>query len=156
MFKGAMTVGEEVLRSSGDKDSDGVIVHIDRSGNTVWSRHLSGPGTDYCLGVAVDGAGNSFISGDFHVETTLAGVKLTSRGAGDAFLAGFDLEGKLLWMEQAGGVATDTAYPIAFRAPNELIVGGSTAAPAQFGDWEIKATSGVDFFGAKWLLKGAR
>lgn len=152
MFKGAVTLDGETHKSLNNKDNDGMIVHFDQDGKMLWNRTLSGPGTDYCLGVAVDEEGNSFVSGDFHTEATLAGHTLVSRGGGDLFLAGFDVRGNLAWVIAAGGAGSDTAYPIAFRAPDALLLGGSTTAPGQFAGREVSKTKATDFFGALWRV----
>ena len=133
MFKGAVTVAGQTFQSSGDKDSDGLIVHLDTEGRALWARHLHGPGTDYCLGVATDDHGTAFVCGDFNQDTSLSGRALVTRGSGDIFLAAFDAAGGLAWVRQAGGKLNDNAYPLAFRSPGELIIAGAFAAPGLTG-----------------------
>ena len=38
MFKGAVSVAGEHFQSAGEKDYDGLIVHLDRAGRPQWSR----------------------------------------------------------------------------------------------------------------------
>jgi hypothetical protein len=155
MFKGSVSVAGQTFQSSGEKDNDGLIVHLDAAGQVQWARHLHGPGTDYCLGVATDDHGTAFVCGDFTQDTMLAGHALATRGSGDIFLAAFDAKGSLVWVQQAGGKLNDSAYPITFRAPDELIIAGAFSAPATFGTKEVK--SGVsDLYAAKWKLMEAR
>jgi len=155
MFKGSVSVAGQTFQSSGEKDNDGLIVHLDAAGQVQWARHLHGPGTDYCLGVATDDHGTAFVCGDFTQDTMLAGHALATRGSGDIFLAAFDAKGSLVWVQQAGGKLNDSAYPITFRAPDELIIAGAFSAPATFGTHEVK--SGVsDLYAAKWKLKAAK
>jgi len=73
--------------------------------------------------------------------------------AGDIFLAAFDAKGSLTWVEQAGGKLNDNAYPITFRAPDELIIAGACAAPATFGSHEVPQSGASDLYAAKWKLK---
>jgi hypothetical protein len=152
MFKGTVTVAGQTFSSPGPDDNDGLIVHLDASGRPQWARHLHGVGTNYCLGVATDDHGTSFVCGDFHGEAQLAGRSLTSRGSGDIFLAAFDAAGELLWLQQAGGALNDTAYPLAFRAPDEIAIGGSLGLPARFDGIELTTPTKVDLYGAKWKL----
>jgi hypothetical protein len=155
MFKGSVSVAGQTFQSSGEKDNDGLIVHLDAAGQVQWARHLHGPGTDYCLGVATDDHGTAFVCGDFTQDTMLAGHALTTRGSGDIFLAAFDAKGSLVWVQPAGGKLNDSAYPITFRAPDELIIAGAFSAPATFGTKEVK--SGVsDLYAAKWKLMKAK
>ena len=133
MFKGSVSVAGQTFQSSGEKDNDGLIVHLDADGKAQWARHLHGPGTDYCLGVTTDDHGTAFVCGDFNQDTSLADHTLATRGSGDIFLAAFDATGSLAWVQQAGGKLNDSAYPITFSAPDELIIAGALSAPATFG-----------------------
>ncbi|MBL9114438.1 MAG: hypothetical protein JNJ83_05475 [Verrucomicrobiaceae bacterium] len=153
MFKGSVSVAGQTFQSSGEKDNDGLIVHLDAGGEVQWARHLHGPGTDYCLGVATDDRGTAFVCGDFNQDTYLAGHALATRGSGDIFLAAFDAKGALNWVQQAGGKLNDNAYPITFRAPDELIIAGACAASASFGSHEVMKSGSSDMYGAKWKLK---
>lgn len=153
MFKGSVSIGDTIYTSSNDKDNDGIIVSFDQKGHVQWTKNMSGPATDYCLGVATDENGTAFVCGDFHGETTLAGKRLSSMGSGDIFLAAIDLTGRLQWLQQAGGAGNDSAYPIAFRAPDQLLIGGSISAPATLGKRELKQSTGADAYGAKWRIR---
>lgn len=153
MFKGSVSIADETFQSSSEKDSDGLIVHLDTEGKVQWARHLHGPGTDYCLGVVTDDHGTAFVCGDFNQDTALAGHKLTTQGSGDIFLAALGIKGTLTWVQQAGGKLNDSAYPIAFRAPDELIIAGAFTAPATFGTHRVPKSSSSDLYAAKWKLK---
>jgi hypothetical protein len=74
-------------------------------------------------------------------------------GSGDLFIAAFDPTGNLDLLQQAGGAGNDSAYPIAFRAPDQLLIGGSISAPATLGKRELKQTAGADAYGAKWRIR---
>jgi hypothetical protein len=156
MFKGSVAIGETVFSSSSDKDNDGLIVSLDEEGKVRWTKNVSGPSTDYCLGVAVNDAGTAFVSGDFHGETTLAGKRMSSLGSGDIFIAAFNPTGNLEWLQQAGGAGNDSAYPIVFQSPDQLLIGGSITAPATLGKRELKQSAGTDLYGAKWRIRTAK
>lgn len=155
MFKGQVRLDGQTFSSGGDKDSDGLIVHLDAAGQPQWARHLHGPGTDYCLGVATDDRGTAFVCGDFNQDTSLAGHALATRGSGDIFLAAFDPDGRLAWVEQAGGKGNDSAYPVTFRAPGTLIVAGACVGPASFGGHEVTTSGAGDLYAAAWRLPTA-
>lgn len=152
MIKGSVSVAGRTFQCGG-KDYDGLIVHLDAVGQVQWARHLHGPGTDYCLGVTTDDHGTAFVCGDFNQDTVLAGQELVTRGSGDIFLSAFDLKGDLLWVQQAGGKQNDSAYPITFRAPAELIIAGALSTPATFGGLEVGKSGTSDLYAAKWKLK---
>ena len=153
MFKGSVSVAGQTFQGGTEKDYDGLIVHLDVAGQVQWAKHMRGPGTDYCLGVTTDDHGTAFVCGDFNQDTVLAGHALVTRGSGDIFLAAFDVKGSLLWVQQVGGKLNDSAYPITFRAPDELIIAGACAAPATFGSHEVTKSGSSDMYGAKWKLK---
>lgn len=155
MFKGSVNVAGQTFQSSG-KDYDGLIVHLDEAGQVQWVKHMQGPGTDYCLGVVTDDRGTAFVCGDFNQDTVLAGHALATRGSGDIFLAAFDVKGDLLWVQQAGGKQNDSAYPITFRAPDELIMAGALSTPASFGSHEVTKSGSSDLYAAKWKLKAVK
>ena len=151
MFKGSVSVAGQTFQCSG-KDYDGLIVHLDEAGQVQWAKHMHGPGTDYCLGVTTDDHGTAFVCGDFNQDTVLAGHALATRGSGDIFLAAFDVKGSLFWVQQAGGKQNDSAYPITFRAPDELIIAGALSTPATFGSHEVTKSGSSDLYAAKWKL----
>ena len=153
MFKGSVSVAGQTFQGGTEKDYDGLIVHLDVAGQVQWAKHMHGPGTDYCLGVVTDDHGTAFVCGDFNQDTVLAGHALTTRGSGDIFLAAFDVKGGLLWVQQAGGKQNDSAYPITFSAPDELIIAGALSTPATFGSHEVTKSGSSDLYAAKWKLK---
>jgi len=155
MFRGSVTVAGKTFQSSGDKDNDGLIVYLDAAGQPQWAHHLHGPGTDYCLGVTTDDRGTAYVCGDFTADTALSGHPLKTRGSGDVFLAAFDLQGTMTWVEQGGGARNDSAYPIAFRAPDRLVFAGEFSAPAMFGKRDVEKSNVGEFYGAMWKLKPA-
>lgn len=152
MFKGSVSVTGQTFQCDG-KDYDGLIVHLDVAGQVQWAKHMHGPGTDYCLGVTTDDHGTAFVCGDFNQDTVLSGHALATRGSGDIFVAAFDVKGGLLWVQQAGGKLNDSAYPITFRAPDELIIAGALSTPATFGTNEVTKSGSSDLYASKWKLK---
>jgi hypothetical protein len=52
-------------------------------------------------------------------------------------------------------VKNDSAYPLVFRAPDELVFAGAFSAPATFGTREVKESGASDLYGAKWRLAPA-
>lgn len=149
MFKGSATLGGETFTTTGDKDSDAMICHYDTDGKLLWSRVGQGPGIDYGLGVATDGKGNSFLTGEFTGTFHLGGAELQSRGATDVYVAKFDATGALRWITQGGGERGDNAYTMARDATGHLVFGGSFGGTAKFGTAEVTAVGSNDFYGAK-------
>ena len=153
MFKGSVAFGSETFRSMGDKDNDGFIAHYNAKGELQWARHLHGPATDYCLGIANDGHGTCFVTGEFTDTSTFAAATLKSQGSTDIFTAALDDAGKLDWITITGGVKGDNAYTMAYQPDGHLIIAGACIAPAAFGSVKLEQGGGADLYSAKIRVK---
>ncbi|MEZ0275312.1 MAG: SBBP repeat-containing protein [Roseimicrobium sp.] len=153
MFKGQATVGDAVYHTTGDKDSDGLLAHYSASGDLQWSRVIQGPATDYCLGVATDGTGTVYVTGEFTATATFAGKNLVSKGATDIYVSALDSKGALQWTVQAGGPKGDNAYTMAWHPDGYLVIGGSCTLPASFGTKNVEGAGGANLYGARLNLK---
>lgn len=151
MFSGTLTIGKDSFKTTGDKDKDGFVVHYDTNGKAQWARAMQGPATDYCLGVATDGKGTCFVTGEFSETAAFAGQPLTTRGATDIYSAALGEGGSLLWLAQSGGAKGDNAYTTVYH-DGHLIIAGAFAAPASFGSRKIETTGGADAYAAKMKL----
>lgn len=151
MFKGETTYGKEAFRSTGEKDYDGLIVHLDSEGKLQWAHHLSSPATDYGLGVCTDHQGKAYLTGEFSQTATFAGRTLVTRGGTDIFTAAFNEGGQLLWLALSGGAKGDNAYTIT-HAGNHLYLAGACTAPAAFGDKEVSEGGAAELYAAKLRL----
>ena len=153
MFKGKATLGGETFTTTGDKDSDAFLCHFDTDGKLLWSRVGAGPAVDYGLGVATDGKGNSFLTGEFTEVFKLGGEELHSRGSTDVYVAKFDAKGALRWITQGGGDKGDNAYTMVCDAQGNLFLGGSFGGTAKFGETSITSAGSNDLYGAKLRAK---
>jgi hypothetical protein len=148
MFKGSATFGTQTFSTTGDKDNDGFLCHYSPDGALQWTRVLSGPGTDYCLGVATDDTGRVFMTGEFSGTARFGNETLVSQGATDILTAAFDPAGALAWRVVNGGPKGDNAYTIAWHASGRLVIGGSCSAPAGFGRHLMSKDGGSEAYGA--------
>ncbi|MEO6738788.1 MAG: SBBP repeat-containing protein [Chthoniobacteraceae bacterium] len=153
MFKGKAVLGSETFTTTGDKDSDAFLCHFDTDGKLLWSRVGTGPAVDYGLGVATDGRGNSFVTGEFTDTFKFGGEELHSRGSTDMYVAKFDEKGALRWITQAGGDKGDNAYTMVCDAQGNLFFGGSFGGTAKFSDASITSGGSNDLYGAKLKAK---
>ena len=152
MFKGSFTIGADSFQSAGEKDNDGFVAHYNSKGEIQWARQLHGPATDYCLGVATDGKGTCFVTGEFSETATFGGKTLTTLGATDIFTAALDLQGATSWLVQTGGAKGDNAYTMVYQPDGHLIISGACAAPAEFGKVKLEQSGGADAYAAKMKL----
>jgi hypothetical protein len=155
MLKGRAVFGKSPVETSGEKDSDAFISHYAADGSHNWTVVGKGPATDYGLGVATDGSGQSFLCGTFGDKFTLGGESLESRGSVDVYVAAFGESGSLNWLIQAGGKGGDNAYSMVFERSGSLILGGAFGGTASFGSIELQDTGGNDLYVAKLKLPAA-
>jgi hypothetical protein len=148
MFKGSLKLASGEVASTGDKDSDGFLAHFSPDGVFQWARVVQGPATDYCLGVATDGSGRSFVTGEFSAKAAFAGRSLESLGATDIFTAALTAAGDVEWLLPSGGAKGDNAYTMAWHPSGRLVIAGACVAPADFGGKPMASPGGAEAYGA--------
>ncbi len=85
-FSGTITFGTSTsLTSAGSGDV--FVAKYDSAGNLAWAKSAGGTGNDVPGGIAVDGSGNSYVTGFFSGTATFGSITLTSAGTGDVFVA---------------------------------------------------------------------
>ncbi|NJL78271.1 MAG: hypothetical protein HC917_04400 [Richelia sp. SM2_1_7] len=92
----------------GSDDFVAWVAKYDSNGNQRWFRHLDAEGDDFSYGVAVDNAGNVYITGD--TENTNGILSETNTAKSHAWLAKYDSSGTLQWTQQLGTEDDDFSY----------------------------------------------
>src|SRR5439155_1539798 len=75
-------------------------------------------------GLALDGQGNSYITGSFSGTTNLGGVQKTSAGGGDGYVAKYAADGSVVWARSLGGAGDDETTRVAADAIGNVYVAG--------------------------------
>jgi hypothetical protein len=125
--------GSDILTLRGS--SDAYVVKYAADGSFAWARSMGGDyiqqsSNDYFergSGVAVDGAGNVFVTGHFHGQADFGPVGLTSAGSSDAFVTKLDPNGNTLWARGWGGTTQDAGNDLSVDAAGNVVSVGSTA-----------------------------
>ncbi|MCL5098217.1 MAG: SBBP repeat-containing protein [Candidatus Omnitrophica bacterium] len=107
-----------------------------------------GPST-YSHGVAVDKAGNSFVTGEFRESAQFGGTKLI--GARNVFLAFYNPFGQLVWVRQSEGVLESIANSVAVDPQGSAFLTGSFDGICTFGG--ISLTNMADNYGNLFIAK---
>jgi hypothetical protein len=101
---------------------DAFLTKVDPSGTPLWTKQIGTASDDRSWSVAVDKAGNSYISGD-----TNGSLEGTNAGAYDAFLIKFDPSGTELWTRQIGSSGNDPSQSVAVDATGNVFISGFTS-----------------------------
>ncbi len=132
---------------------DSFLAKFDAAGRVLWVKQAGGPDGAQAMDVAVDAAGNSYVTGGFGREAIFEEVKLSSQKYRDLFVAKYDPHGKLLWVKRDGGVFCQ-ARGIAVDVTGSVYVTGVFKKSAQFGVETLSSMEGNDMFLVKYDSDG--
>src|SRR4051794_16687720 len=83
--------------------SDAFIAKINANGTLAWSSYLGGASDEFGLGIAVDGAGNAWVTGEtYSAGWATGGFDTSLDGTSDAFVAKINANGTLGWSSYVG------------------------------------------------------
>jgi hypothetical protein len=106
---------------------DVFVLKYDSDGNLLWTTTWGGSNDDNGEGIALDGLGNIYITGNTF-----------SYGAGswDSFLLKYNSDGNLLWYKTWGGPRNDAGHGIAIDNSGNIFVTGRTRSYGGF-DFDV-------------------
>lgn len=126
--------GTAELTSTGRQDA--FVVKLDAAGNLVWARHLGGSSWDRGSGIAVDGSGNSHVTGSFHGTVDFdpgpGTAELTAQSQEDVFVVTLDTAGDFVWAKSVGGSGYDQARGVAVDGLGNTYVSGNFRGTVDF------------------------
>lgn len=146
-FTGTMDFGGGPLVSAGGNDV--FVVKLNASGSHVWSKRFGDSDQQIARGVAVDSAGNVFVTGIFSTTIDFGAGLLTSAGANDVFLAKLDPSGGPLWSKRFGGASNQDTRSIAVDSAGNVVVAGGFGGTIDFGGGPLTSAGAGDLFVAK-------
>ena len=138
-FFGGDSIGFDdiVLKKDSGTGSATFITKYDATGKAIWARKIE---NSEAYGIAVDGGGNIYITGNFKDATSPArDHKLESHGGADIFVVKYNGAGDIIWTRTAGGKNNDFAYGITTDLNGNVIVAGYFQSPdITFGKYKLK------------------
>lgn len=148
-FGGTATFGTHTLTASGDEDyCDIFVAKLDADGNWLWAVRAGGPYVDYAMSIALDDAGNCYVTGNFEGTATFGSHTVNASGDDmyntDIFVAKLDQNGNWLWVSNGGGVGDDWAQELALDSAGNIYVTGDFELTATFGDHSLTITGDDD------------
>lgn len=158
VFFNTVNFGGLPLVSAGSTD----IVVAKYSGATsshLWSRRFGGTLSEDGRGIAVDGSGNVFVTGDFSSSSiNFGGGVLTNAGNGDGYLAKLaGVDGGHLWSKRFGGTNLEQGKAVAVDSNGSVLVTGdftSAAIDLGGGPRANSASGNYEVFLAKYSSVG--
>ncbi len=131
-FSGTISIGGTNLTATGFPDS--FIAKLAPNGTCIWARSFGGAlASTLATGLALDSAGNVFVSGEQFGTTSFGITNFTSAGSSDWFVAKYNSAGTFQWARRYGGTGTDGAHRVATDLAGNLYVVGDFAGTGSFG-----------------------
>ncbi len=94
--------------------------------------------------VALDGSGNTYITGFFQGKIAFGSHTLTCQGQADLFVVKLDKAGKVLWARDTDGAGREGADGIAVDKAGNVLVAGYHVGPARMGGKDLSGQGDRD------------
>jgi hypothetical protein len=137
--------------------SDIYISKTDAAGQLVWAKRMGGSSGDFSNAIAIDAAGNIYITGYFwgtaDFDPGPGTLNLTAAAFFDAFISKLDASGNLVWAKsfssssgiQAGAIAVDASGNVLTTG----IINGTVDFDPGTGTFNLTSAGGGDIFISK-------
>lgn len=161
-------VASVMIGSSVDEDVDVLVAKYSPTGHLLWQHQIGAEGDDTGEDIAVDTAGNVYVTGQFESSVDFdpgpSEHALVSAGQVDPFVLKLGPGGDFVWAQRFGGAGWDTGYNIAVDSMDNVFLTGRFMGRVDFdpgpgtfqlvdlGDADIyvlKLTSNAQFVWAK-------
>ncbi|AUX41599.1 hypothetical protein SOCE26_030200 [Sorangium cellulosum] len=145
-FAGEIDLGGGPLRTAGDFDV--FVASFNALGKHRWSKRFGDAGPQRAVAVAVDGAGNVTVGGEFRGTVDLGGGPRQA-GAGTAvFVAQLDAKGEHRWSRAIGERGASLGQLLVDGAGNVIVTGGFSDQ-AELAGAPLVSAGETDIFVAK-------
>lgn len=135
------------LTSKGGDDV--FITKLNDKGEIAWAKNFGSEFSDEGYDVALDKAGNVYLTGFFKRSITFGDTTLKSNGSKDGFVAKLDTAGEVKWAKKFGGTSDDESLGISVDEADNIYLTGSFEDKITFGDTTLTSAGGKDAFIAK-------
>ena len=143
--------------------ANGFVTKLSPNGSAlVYSTYLGGNNTDQVFGIAVDSAGNAYLTGSTKsvtFPTTTGAFQTTIGGNFDAFVTKLSADGSaLIYSTFLGGIAEDDGFAIAVDSTGNAFLAGDTISanfPVAPGAFQTALGGNFDAFVTKLNADGS-
>ena len=148
-FNGIVNFGGVNYASAGLEDV--FLAKYNSIGVHQWSRRFGGAGSDAGRGLAVDGAGNLFMTGSFAGNVDFGGGALVNAGSLDIVLAKYStVAGAHIWSKRFGNASDDYGTSVAVNALGHVFVTGWFTTSVNFGGGVLASVGLTDTYLARF------
>jgi hypothetical protein len=132
--------------SVGTHPNDAFVLELGADGAYRWVRFFGAAGIDTSNGVAVDGNGNVYATGDFRSSFEFGSETISGPGGQDIFVASWDANGAERWARAFGGASDDIGRGVAIGPGAEVSLTGTFSGEASFGGMDATSAGLTDVF----------
>ncbi|HVK37968.1 MAG TPA: SBBP repeat-containing protein [Candidatus Kapabacteria bacterium] len=148
-FSGTINLGVRQLSGIGLWDT--YVAKYDPAGALAWAISMSGPGNDLPGDIAVDRAGNVYVTGSFSGNAVFGSRAVSPRGGSDVWLAKLLPGGLVEWLVVGGSPGNDHGAGVALDETGQYVyITGSFSGQAAFSVVELESAGGTDVFVARY------
>ncbi len=145
-FRDTIDLGGGVMGSTGSNDI--FLFRFTADGEHRWSKRFGDAASQTPNDLVLDSTGAIYIVGEMSGSIDFGdGKPVTSSGGQDAFVAKFDLDGKVIWSRLFGDSSTQRGEGVAITPTNQVIVAGTFSGFIPLTGMELPSNpSGKDMF----------
>ena len=146
--------GPAVFNLSSFGDEDIFVSKFNAAGNFIWAKQMGGIQSEEGNSLAVDAAGNVYITGHFYgtadFDPGSPVYNLVSAGFSDIFISKLDGNGNFRWAKSIGGSQYDWSYALALDATGNIYTTGYFDGIVDFdigpGVYNLSSVGSKDIF----------
>lgn len=147
VFYGTAPFGTTTLNSAGN--SDILIAKLDPAGNWLWAKRAGGSGYDRGSSIAVDPAGNCYITGYYIGSADFGPFTPAYDSYNELFVAKLDTAGNWLWLTTAASGENESGMDICVDESGNSYLAASFAYELTLGAHTVSGFGGSDILAAK-------
>ena len=129
-----ITLGSDDYECTG---SSGIVIKFNQNGEYLTAKSLDGHDYQNIKSLETTKDGGFIVGGDFHEETTIDGISITSKGVSDGWILKFDENCKVEWIKDWGTPSNDVVYSVIERENGAYIIGGHCGSTMEFCEHTI-------------------
>lgn len=151
-FGEELTLGDGRMTTAGADDI--FVVKFGPDGRRLWAKRFGSTDVDGADDMAVDAAGNIYVTGVFRTEADFAGTTLKSSGLADIFLLKLTKDGEVAFVKAFGERYDDFGRSIAIDSQGNIVLFGEFSSKTSFGGEPLESVGNRDLFIAKLTPSG--